>query len=131
MKRSAALAVLTCALWIVAHPPRSEAQSNETRAAKSTYLVVYHPGSAWLPGKNTSEQPLREHGRYMLSLYTKGVLKFAGPFTDNTGGAVAFEAESEDAAKQIVASDPAVVSQMFTAELHPWGLVDWERRIKK
>ncbi len=67
----------------------------------------------------------------MLSLYTKGVLKFAGPFTDNTGGAVAFEAESEDAAKQIVASDPAVVSQVFTAELHPWGLVDWERRIKK
>jgi len=30
-----------------------------------------------------------------------------------------------------VAADPAVISGVFVAELHPWGLVDWARHVKK
>jgi uncharacterized protein YciI len=67
----------------------------------------------------------------MLSLDKKGQLKFAGPFPDDSGGAAAFEAESEEAAKAVVAADPAVTSRVFLAELHPWRLVDWEQRVKK
>lgn len=66
----------------------------------------------------------------MLGLYKSGVLKFAGPFTDNAGGAVVFDAETEDEAKAVVAADPAVTSKIFLSELDPWG-VDWERRVKK
>lgn len=47
---------------------------------KTTYLVVYRPGPGWITGKPITEQPLKGHGRYMLSLYTKGALKSAGPF---------------------------------------------------
>ena len=36
--------------------------------AKTTYLVLYRPGPAWLTGKSVMEQPLKEHGKYMLSL---------------------------------------------------------------
>lgn len=98
---------------------------------KSTYLVIYRPGPAWISGKPVTEQPLKEHGKYMLSLYKNGVLKFAGPFTDNAGGAAVFEAENEDEAKAVVAADPAVISKVFLSELHPWGLVEWERRVNK
>jgi uncharacterized protein YciI len=97
---------------------------------KSTYLVIYRPGPAWIPGKPVKEQPLKEHGKYMLSLYKNGVLKFAGPFTDNTGGAVVFEAENGDEAKAVVEADPAVASKIFLFDLRPWGLVDWERYVK-
>jgi len=106
-------------------------QQPETRKMKSTYLVIYRPGPAWISGKPVTEQPLKEHGKYMLSLYKNGVLKFAGPFTDNAGGAVAFEAENEDEAKAVVAADPAVTSKVFLSELHPWRLVDWEQYVKK
>jgi uncharacterized protein YciI len=90
-----------------------------------TYLVVYRPGRAWLPGRSVKEQPLLEHRRYMLHLYRQGVLKLAGPFSDNSGGAVVLEAQSDREADAVVVADPAVTSHIFLYELHPWGLVQW------
>jgi uncharacterized protein YciI len=98
---------------------------------KRTYLVVYKPGPNFLPGKPLKEQPLTEHGRYLLGLHVKGSLKFAGPFLDDAGGAAVFEAADDDEARAVVAADPPVVSGVFVAELHPWGLVDWEKRVQK
>lgn len=105
--------------------------SEQVAAAKGTYLLVYRPGPAWPQGKLVSELPLREHGRYMLSLYSRGIMKMAGPLTDNAGGAVVFEASSEPEAKEIVANDPAVKSGIFIYELHPWAPVHWEQHLKK
>ena len=95
---------------------------------RKTYLVVFKPGPAWLAGRPVTEQPLKEHGRYMLSLYTKGVMKFAGPFSDGTGGAYVFDAASDAEADAIMAADPALVDKVLVAERHPWYLVDWEKR---
>jgi uncharacterized protein YciI len=100
-------------------------------ANKLNFLVIYRPGPAWLPGKPVSQQPLKGHGSYMLSLYTQGTLKFAGPFMDDTGGAVMLEVDTESQAKDLVANDPAVKSGVFVHELHPWRLVAWERYIPK
>src|SRR6266404_7935137 len=79
-------------------------------APKATYLVIYRPGPAWLTGKSVMEQPLKEHGKYMLSLYIKGSMKLAGPLTDNAGGAVLLDVSKEAEARTIVANDPAVQS---------------------
>jgi uncharacterized protein YciI len=126
-------------IWIIAFALTScagaykspiELQQPEAQKKKSTYLVVYRPGPAWIPGKPVKEQPLKEHGKYMLSLYKNGILKIAGPFTDDAGGAVMFEAENDEEANAIVAADPAVASKIFLSELHPWGLVEWERYVK-
>jgi uncharacterized protein YciI len=100
-------------------------------ASKATYLVVYHHGPGWVAGKPLAEQPLKEHGKYMLSLYSQGVLKQAGPFLDDAGGAVVFEAANGSEANMIVANDPAVVAGVFVGELHPWRPVDWAQHIKK
>lgn len=67
----------------------------------------------------------------MLSLYSAGIMKMAGPLTDNTGGAVVFEAENEAEARQVVANDPAVTAGIFIYELHPWAPVQWEKHVKK
>ena len=67
--------------------------SGEVAAQEQTrqpsYLCVYRPGPRWLPGKPLAEQPLREHGRYMLDLYKRGVMRMAGRFADGSGGAIA------------------------------------------
>ena len=97
----------------------------------STYLVIYKPGPAFLTGKPISAQPLGDHGRYLLSLHSKGTLKIAGPFTDDSGGALMFSAASDAEAKEIITKDPAVISGVFVYEMHPWGLVDWESWSKK
>jgi uncharacterized protein YciI len=98
---------------------------------KATYLVLYRPGPAWLTGKSVMEQPLKEHGKYMLSLYIEGSMKLAGPLTDNTGGAVLLEVSDEATAKRIVSNDPALKSGVFVSEMHPWKLQPWEEFAKK
>src|SRR5262245_14425139 len=113
-----------------AQGPTETANPQET-ASKATYLVLYRPGPAWLTGKSVMEQPLKEHGKYMLSLYIKGSMKLAGPLTDDAGGAVLLEVSNDAEAKAIVTNDPAVKSGVFVYEMHPWKLQPWEKFAKK
>jgi uncharacterized protein len=109
-------------------PPPAAA---DEAASKRTYLVIYRPGPAWLPGKPLAQQNLQGHSAYMLSLYSKGLLKIAGPFIDDTGGgAVLLETADEAQARDLVAQDPAVKNGVFLHELRPWYLVSWEQRLK-
>ena len=123
--------LIKLALCIAACVAVGGAGQDESLVKKTTYLVIYRPGTGWIAGKPLGEQPLNGHGKYMLSLYVKGVLKFAGPFLDNSGGAVAFEAANEGEAKAVVAQDPAVIGKVFVGELHPWRLTDWEQFAKR
>lgn len=52
---------------------RGEEAALRSAAAAPTYLVIYRPGPGWLEGKAMAEQPLREHGRYLISLHRRGV----------------------------------------------------------
>lgn len=98
---------------------------------KETYLVIYRPGPKWLEGKSLGEQPLLEHGKYMLSLYIKGSMTQAGPFTDDTGGAALLVVNDESEAKVLVAEDPAVKAGIFAYEMHPWKWQPWDEFAKK
>ena len=107
MRRVIGPAWLLCLVAILA-PGRSSAEPEAAQAtpAKTHYLVVYRPGPSWPAGKPVSELPLKEHFRYMVDLYVAGTMKFAGPLTDNAGGAVVLEVSGEEEAKAIVAETP-------------------------
>jgi uncharacterized protein YciI len=109
----------------------SAADEKQQVASKATFLVIYRPGPAWLTGKSVSEQPLKDHGKYMLGLYVRGSMKLAGPLTDNAGGAVVLEVADESEAQAIVAQDPAVKSGIFVYEMHPWELKPWNKYAEK
>jgi uncharacterized protein YciI len=128
MQRSLWLASFVLIAGAVSPAARSQTPAPP---GKTTYLVVYKPGPAFLAGRPLSQQPLKEHGRYMLGLYTNGTMRFAGGFLDDTGGAFVFEAASEEEAAGVVAADPAVIAKVFVAERYPWRLVDWEERAKR
>lgn len=131
MRTNSFLLTLSCALMCYSSQgiaAKDEAQREETKA---TYLVIYRPGPAWLPGKSVLEQPLKEHGKYMLSLYMKGSMTLAGPLTDNAGGAVVLAVADESEASALVTNDPAVKSGVFVYEMHPWKLQPWDEFAKK
>jgi uncharacterized protein YciI len=107
------------------------ADQQQYAAAKTMFLVIYRPGPSWLVGKPVSEQPLKEHAKYMLSLYVKGSMKLAGPLTDNAGGAVVLAVADDSEAKAIVTEDPAVKAGIFIYEMHPWELKPWDKYAKK
>ena len=124
------LALIFAAAYSSGQSPTEKADPTGT-TGKATYLVLYRPGPAWLTGKSVMEQPLQDHGKYMLSLYVKGSMKLAGPLTDDAGGAVLLDVRNEAEAKAIVTNDPAVKSGIFVYELHPWKLQPWEEFAKK
>jgi uncharacterized protein len=95
--------------------------------AAPTFLVVYSPGPAWVVGSPVSEQPMPEHLTFVRQLHDAGVLVSAGPFLDDTGGALVLRARSLAAAEAAVASDPAVRDGVMTATVKPWRMVDWAR----
>ena len=103
----------------------SDEALTQEQIQQPSYLCVYRPGPRWLPGKPLSEQPLREHGGYMLDLYKRGVMRLAGRFADGSGGAMLFGATDDASAQAIVAADPAVVAETFSYELRQWAFVDW------
>ena len=109
----------------------SDAATAQEQSKQPSYLCVYRPGPRWLPGKPLAEQPLREHGRYMLDLYERGVMRLAGRFADGSGGAMLFGADDDASAQAIVAADPAVVAETFTYELRQWAFVDWASLVKR
>lgn len=114
-----------------AGPPAPPATPAPEIKSQPNFLIVYRRGPSWIAGKSVKEQPLKEHGRFLIDLYKKGILKFAGPFSDDTGGAAALLVETEEAARAIVAADPAVVSGVMIPELHAWKLVGWDAFIKR
>lgn len=119
--------VIGCALaWCSVVPTRAVASEAVDAAAAKTFLVVFRPGPAWVEGQPVTAQPLAEHGRYLLDLYARGTMKMAGPFTDNSGGAVVLEAADEAAVEAIVAADPGVVTEVLVPEIHPWELKPWD-----
>lgn len=131
MRMKALFLVLSLATRTAPAQGLTQTVNPQEAATRATYLVVYRPGPAWLTGKSVTEQPLKEHGKYMLGLYIKGSMKLAGPLTDNAGGAVLLEVSDDAEAKAIVANDPAVKSGIFVYEIHPWKLQPWDELAKR
>ena len=107
------LAALTAALVLAAAPALAQ--------AGGLYLLIYKAGPAWQAGKPLSQQGLRPHGAYMKSLFDDGRLVAGGPMTDTEGGLAIIRVASAEEAKKVLAADPAIVSGIFTAEVHPWA----------
>ena len=91
---------------------RGSAQSPVRRQ----WVMVLKRGPKWIAGKPASEQPLGEHGRFLLSQMEKGVLQLAGPFLDDSGGLIVYNAESETEARDVEAHDPGVIAQILAVD---------------
>ncbi len=96
------------------------------KQAELQFLYRIQPTrAAMLTGGPTAEetQILTAHFNYLKDLTAKGVIILAGRTLNNdetSFGMVIFRAESEEAARQIMNSDPAVAKGVMKAALFPY-----------
>jgi uncharacterized protein YciI len=91
------------------------------------FLVVLEPGPAWIEGEPVTEQPLQPHGSYLLRNYAAGRLVEAGPFTDDTGGAILYRADTIEEVEDLLAEDPGIASGILVpVTIRPWLLREWD-----
>jgi uncharacterized protein len=97
------------------------AAASAAAAAQPFFLLIYSPGPAWKPGVPVARQALAPHGKYMQSLAADGRLVAGGPLLDADGGMAILHAADLDAARAILAADPAVQAGIMKAEVHAWA----------
>ena len=76
-------------------------------------------GPKWVAGKPAGEQALGNHGRYLQEQMTKGALQLAGPFLDDSGGLILYNARDEAEVRAIAEHDPGVVDGILAVESTP------------
>jgi len=98
-------------------------------AKSSAFIYVLRPSREGLADAPTPEEEARleEHFQYLRSRLEEGRLILAGPCLDGMLGVVVFRAETEEAARAFMDSDPAVRYGLMTAELHPFRVSLVER----
>src|SRR5215475_10428862 len=96
----AIVAALAVAGWVLA----------QSQPPSKQYVVLLKRGAKWVAGKPTGEQALGNHGRYLQEQMTRGALQLAGPFLDDSGGLVLYNAKDEAEVRAIAEHDPGVVA---------------------
>ena len=78
----------------------------------------------YLGDKETIGRVRPEHRKYLASLLAKGQLAASGPFTDDSGALIIYEASSPDEAKKLLEGDPFSQAGVFVRyQLRPWNPV--------
>ena len=64
------------------------------------------------------------HRQYLVQLRERGQLAVAGPFTDDSGALIVYEADSREAAETLIQGDPFNLNGIFISyQLRPWNPV--------
>jgi uncharacterized protein YciI len=64
------------------------------------------------------------HRQYLASLIQKGQLAISGPFTDDSGALIVYEAGSAEEAEKLLQGDPFCQNGIFvTWVIRPWNPV--------
>jgi uncharacterized protein YciI len=70
------------------------------------------------------------HRQYLASLKEKGQLAASGPFTDDSGALIVYEAATKEDAEAILKADPFNQAGIFvTYVLRPWNTVIANREL--
>lgn len=64
------------------------------------------------------------HRQYLASLKERGQLAASGPFTDDTGALIVYEAGSKEEAEKLLQGDPFHAGGIFLSwKIRPWNTV--------
>lgn len=84
----------------------------------------------YLQNKEKVSEVRPVHRQYLTSLKGQGKLVVAGPFTDDSGALIVYEAESLGAAEALLKADPFCTSGIFLKwQLRPWNPVFANREL--
>jgi uncharacterized protein YciI len=64
------------------------------------------------------------HREYLAGLIQQGRLVISGPFSDDSGAVLVYEAETSAQVEKLVAEDPFATEGVFVSwEIRPWNVV--------
>ncbi len=64
------------------------------------------------------------HREYLMGLRKTGKAAMAGPFTDDSGGLLVYEAESQEEVEKMIRADPFAQGGVFVSwSIRPWKLL--------
>jgi uncharacterized protein YciI len=70
------------------------------------------------------------HRQYLTGLEEQGRLVISGPFADDRGGLLVYEAEDPEEVQRLIAADPFAASGVFVSwEIRPWNVVFINRKL--
>lgn len=89
---------------------------------KKPFLLFRAPGSGWVQGKTSREQPFwDEHAVFMDKLFDEGRIILAGPYADYSGVLLIVAAANEAGVHEMFAADPFTTEQILeTREVKEW-----------
>lgn len=73
------------------------------------------------------EEAMQAHSAYLDRLVKETTFYLIGPCLDRTFGVSIFEAESLEAARQMMEHDPSVERGVMTYEVHPFHISYWHQ----
>jgi uncharacterized protein YciI len=92
-------------------------QSQDKTPAKQYFIAIFSRGSAWDENKQANEQTgFKQHSENLRRLRDEKKISIGGRYGDK--GMVIIEAQNEDEARSLFASDTMVHSKTFALELH-------------
>jgi uncharacterized protein YciI len=92
-------------------------------ARSAFHVVLLRSGSEWRPGRPLEEQSgWTEHAAYMDELVEAGFIVLGGPLADEHRVVHVVEAESEEAVRATLASDPWSGTHLVVGSIEPWTL---------
>lgn len=95
----------------------------EDRAVAMFLVVVRRDGPEWDGSRPMEEQSgWDEHAEFMDALVDDGFLVLGGPLADEVRVAHAVEADSEDAIRAQLATDPWSESHLVIDSIEPWTI---------
>ena len=70
------------------------------------------------------------HRQYLTGLQEQGKLVISGPFADDRGGLLVYEAENPEQVERMIKEDPFAASGVFVSwEIRPWNVVFVNRKL--
>jgi uncharacterized protein YciI len=78
----------------------------------------------YTPDKSKIAQFRPPHREYLMGLRKAGKAAMAGPFTDDSGGLLIYEAESKEDVEKMIRDDPFGQGGVFVSwTIRPWNLL--------
>jgi len=72
----------------------------------------------------TIAQARPAHREYLKGLIEQGKLVISGPFSDDRGGLLVYEAETAEQVEALITADPFAQQGVFVSwEIRPWNVV--------
>lgn len=86
--------------------------------------MKYAAIARYTPDAATIAKARPAHREYLTGLIQQGKLVMSGPFSDDRGGLLIYEAESPEEVERLVTEDPFSAEGVFVSwEIRPWKVV--------